>query len=45
MVEGKRLCSLLGSLLTGVDEGDMLRQLNLSVGDPTNETAANKLTR
>ena len=31
MLEEKRLCSLLGSLPTGVDDGDGLRQLKLSV--------------
>nr|ADI23211.1 hypothetical protein [uncultured Gemmatimonadales bacterium HF0770_11C06] len=31
---------MLGSLPTGVDDGDGLRQLNRSVGDPTHETVA-----
>jgi len=40
MLEEKQLCSLLGLLATGVDEGDGLRPLTLSVGDPTHEIQA-----
>ncbi len=40
MLKEKQLDLMLGSLPTGVDEGDGLRPLKLSVGSPIHETAA-----
>ena len=45
MLKEKQLDLMLGALATGVDEGDGLRPLKLSVGSPIHETEVVEFTR